>query len=68
MVDMTMGLVKVSRKRLLDPANLDQLTAHVPQPRPNRQAKKSSGATIGPGGMPTFPTAPPRRWSKEYFK
>jgi uncharacterized membrane protein YfcA len=74
MVDKTMGLIKVSRKRLLDRASPDTLKAEAPEPRTHRVigavgAGTGAGATsLGPGGLPTFPMSPPRKFSKEYFR
>ena len=60
------GMVRVSRKRLMDPAAGADAMQDVP---PQAAGSELDGARIRPiGDVPVFPIVPPRKWSKEYFR
>jgi len=69
-VDKATGLMKVSRKSLIDPfAHLvtpDNLIACPPEVIvPSSSSGKNP---LGPNQLPTFSVVPPRRWDRAYFK
>ena len=68
MVDEATGLMKVSRRALLDPFSKDPDTLTATAPRPKTETVSVNRAVLGPGDLPVFPITPPKRFSKEYFK
>ena len=56
------GLVRVSRKRLLDEGGGADGIVDVPPPA------EGEGRIRPIGDVPVFPVVPPRKWSKEYFR
>ena len=70
-MDESTGLVKVSRKALLDPAETDALSAVAPA-----GSEADGGATYGDGGdgdddgefAPKFPVTPPKRYNRDFFR
>lgn len=59
-VDTAAGMVKVSRKLLLDRTAEDNLLTEVED--------SSVGTAEASTQLPSFPTTPPRQWSTQFFK
>ena len=65
-VEKATGLVRVSRKRLIE-AGTQPDSLNDPFPAAAAAlAKKAAGGAIG--DLPSFPTVPPRKWSPEFFR
>ena len=62
-VDKSSGYVKVSRKKLLNPDEPDNLTPTVTNTIADNETTDDSESLA-----PSFPTTPPRRWNPDYFK
>lgn len=57
-VDTATGQVSVSRKKTMDPHQVDHLVAMKPQ--------ETAASTFKP--VPTFPVVPPRKWNADFFR
>jgi len=65
-VEKATGLVRVSRKRLIEAGTQPDSLNDLSPAAAAALAKKAAGGAIG--DLPSFPTVPPRKWSPEFFR